>query len=83
MLIQDSDRKLQDKTKVKMVTSGSPAEDYRVKRLLDPDVDTSKLNHAQLVTLVDKQLAEISSQQQTLDIYHRAKSANRDVAEQG
>ena len=83
MIIQDSARKLQDKTKIKMVTcAGSPAEEYRVKRLLDPDADITKLKHAQLVTLVEKQQIEISSQQQTLDIYHRAKSANRDAANQ-
>ena len=31
---------------------------------------------------MEKQQIEISSQQQTLDIYHRAKSANRDAANQ-
>ena len=76
MLVQESAKKQQQQIKVKKVESGSPVEDFRVKRLLDPIVDPNKLNHAQLVTLVEKQQVEISAQQQELNNYERSKKAN-------
>ena len=54
ILIQESSRKAQAKLKVKKVENGCPAEDFRVKRLLDPAVDPTKLNNAQLIALVEK-----------------------------
>ena len=38
MLIQESSKKEQQQIKVKKAESGCPAEDFRVKRLLDPVV---------------------------------------------
>ena len=82
MLVQESAKKQQQQIKVKKVESGCPAEDFRVKRLLDPIVDTNKLNHAQLVTLVEKQQMEISAQQQEMNNYERSKKANRESVNQ-
>ena len=53
-----------------------------MKRLLDPIVDPNKLNHAQLVTLVEKQQVEISAQQQELNNYERSKKANKEATNQ-
>ena len=53
-----------------------------MKRFLDPIVDPNKLNHAQLVTLVEKQQVEISAQQQELNNYERSKKANKEAANQ-
>ena len=82
MLIQDSARKAKTKMKVKKVETGCPAEEFRVKRLLDPAVDPTKLNHARLVTLVDKMDAQISSQQQELNNYEQLKNVNKATANQ-
>ena len=65
---------------MKKIENGCPAEDFRVKRLLDPAVDPIKLNNTQCITLVEKMDAEINSQQQELNDYERLKSTNKATA---
>ena len=81
MLIQDSAKK--NRTKMKKVT-GCPAEGaegYRVKRILDPPVDLSTLNRAQLLTRLEKTEAENNAMQQELNNYEQLKKMNKITAD--
>ena len=82
MLIRESSRKAQPKIKVKKIKSGRLAEDFRLKKLLDPAVDPTKLNNAQLITLVEKLKADTNSQQQQLNNYERLRNTNKATANQ-
>ena len=80
LLIQDSTKKAKPRTRVKKV-EGCPAEDFRVKRLPEKHVDPATLNHAQLLTIIEKLQAENCSQQQELDneAYEQQKNANKNT----
>ena len=51
-----------------------------MERLLEEPVDSSTLNHAQLLTLVEKLQAENCAQQQELDNYEQLKNLNKTTA---
>ena len=55
LLTQGSARKTRARTRVENVeVEGCTAEDFRVKMLLEKPVDPATLNHAQLLTLIEK-----------------------------
>ena len=63
------------------VVTGCPAEGYRVKRVLDPPVDLSTLNRAQLLTRLEKTEAENNAMQQELNNYEQLKKMNKITAD--